>query len=140
MTNPIQVEENLGTVTEQLDTLSKDLATAHDLLNDAEAAWEEVYDTVAESLKEQMVEEGRKGDPAEHVIVTATRREHRTAYQNYRRAKRAVEKLERISQNRRAQLSGYQSQLKTLNAEANAPQTDRHEWEPAAQRRRAAAA
>jgi hypothetical protein len=104
--------EQIETLTGKLGELSRALYAAHDRLEAAEEAWQEKYDGVAETMREEAREDGRKGDPAEHIIVSAARRENRSIYQEWRRAKREVAKLEQISQNRRAELTGYQSVLK----------------------------
>lgn len=103
-----------------LDTIAKSLKTATGRLDDAEDAWEKVYDQVAEDLQTEMTEAGRKGSPAEHLIVSMTRRQHRTVWVEYRRAKRDLERLEKQLQAKRASMSGRQSELRALGAEVDA--------------------
>lgn len=111
MRDVAQLRELVETATGKLDTLSKMLAKAHDELTFAEEAWDEAFDAVAESLTEEYRDAGRKSDPAEHTIKAAARRSNREAYTRWRRAKREVEKLEKVSTNRCNELSGYQSEL-----------------------------
>lgn len=115
--NPAQVMHDLGEDTAYLDDLTKALALAETTLNQAEAEWDEVYDAIAEDLKDEMAGEGRKGDPAEHYITSVARRQHRDIYVTYRRSKRAVEMLERRLQAKKTATSGRQSLLNALQAE-----------------------
>lgn len=103
-------DDRIDTLTDTLGALSKALAHAYDELHEAESEWDELADQVALVLAEEAAERGSKQVPPEHAVVTATRREHRSAYQRLRRAKREVAKLTEISQNRRAELSGAQTQ------------------------------
>jgi hypothetical protein len=68
-----------------------------------------VRDKVAESLKDEMEQQGRKGDPAEHWVDTQARRENRLAWTNYRRAKRAVERIKEQIKAKTSAMSGRQS-------------------------------
>lgn len=124
--NPIEVLEALGEDVLRLDTLDKLLDEATNALDEAEAIWDEKYDAVAESLKEDMVTEGRKGDPAEHTIVATTRRQNRVSYQNLRRAKRAVDKAEKQIAAKRSAMNGRQSLLNSTRDEAKAPPYQPH--------------
>lgn len=99
-------------LTAELASLAKAIADAYEELNEAEAAWDELADDVAQTLREEAENRGSKAAPAEHTIVSATRRENRKAYQRLRRAKREIAKLEVISQNRRAELSGQQTRIR----------------------------
>jgi chromosome segregation ATPase len=103
-----------------LDAIARYLKYATERLDDAEEAWETVYDKVAESLKEEMEAQDRKGDPAEHVIVSTTRRQHRAVWVEYRRARRDLGRLETQLQAKKAALSGRQSELRALGAEVDA--------------------
>lgn len=118
MSNPIAVLESVGAGAAALDDLDKALDVATVELDAAEEAWDELYDAVAESLISEYQEAGRKSDPAEHTITTATRRAHRVAYQRLRRAKRSLDRLEKQLQARRASLSGRQSELAAMRDEA----------------------
>jgi hypothetical protein len=122
VTDPAFVMERIEFCVAELDRISKALTAAGGVLDATEEVWDELADATAEALKEEMVEAGRKGDPAEHVVVSATRRQNRAAWQEYRRAKRLVERLEKLGSNRRAQLSGWQSTLSALKDESYAPQ------------------
>jgi hypothetical protein len=128
MTDALTVISELQGDLEALDRLGKAIYRAADELSQAEEAWEELWDAVAESLRDDMHEQGRKGDPAEHVILSETRKQHRAAYQRYRRAKRDLERLQLLSQVRRQQCSGRQSELAALRDEVGLQQ---HAQQPA---------
>jgi chromosome segregation ATPase len=115
--NPVELIEQIDRDAADLDRLSKAIHTANARLNVAEHNWEVVYDQMAETLKEEMDEDGRKGDPAEHWILSTARRRVRPVWQEYREAKRAVDKLERQLKAKTAALSGRQSELNALKAE-----------------------
>jgi chromosome segregation ATPase len=115
MSNPIAIVNELGNDAARLDELDKLLDTAIDALDAAEDRWLEVRDKVAESLKDEMEQQGRKGDPAEHWIDTQARRENRLAWTNYRRAKRAVERIKEQIKAKTSAMSGRQSQLRAQN-------------------------
>jgi chromosome segregation ATPase len=110
----------MGTYANDLDELSKEFDEATEELDAAEAAWDELYDAVAENLKDEMAAEQRKGDPAEHTITSVTRRQHRAEYQRLRRAKRRMEKADRKLKSKTAALSGRQSELAALRDEMRA--------------------
>jgi hypothetical protein len=110
--------ERLDDGTKVLANLAQAISDAYHDLSEAEDAWEEVWDEVAVQLKAEMEEDGRKGDPAEHVIKSATRRAHRDVYRRWRTAKREVAKLEVVSQNRRQETSSLQSLLKIEGGES----------------------
>jgi hypothetical protein len=114
--------EALADDLERLDNLGKALYVATDELNEAEEAWDVLLDAVAESLREEYQERGRKSDPAEHTILSACRKQHRAEYQRLRRAKRDLERLQSLSQVRRQMASGRQSELSALRDESRAPQ------------------
>jgi len=118
VTDPVTVQDNLELATAELDACSKALTDAVTSLDEAEDSWLKLFDETAQALKEEMVEEGRKGDPAEHVVTSVARRKDRLVYKRWRDARRQVDLLEKVSANRRSQLSGYQSQLKALDSEA----------------------
>jgi hypothetical protein len=118
--DPVTVVQSLHDDAADLDTISKRLYEANQRVDRAEAAWDLVYDANAESLKDEMVEDGRKGDPAEHWITSVTRRQHRVVYQELRNAKREVERLERQLKAKTSATSARQSELKVLQDEARA--------------------
>jgi hypothetical protein len=118
MIDPSMVVGRIHGDAEDLDGISKALYDANQRMDQTEAAWLLVYDAVAESLKDEMADEGRKGDPAEHWITSVARRQHRVVYQEWRNAKREVERLDRQLQAKRSAISGRQSELKSLQAEA----------------------
>lgn len=120
MSNPVTVMQAIDAGSAELDRLSKALDQATDLLSEAEEAWDELYDAVAETLKEEMDEAQRKGDPAEHWITATTRKQHRAEYQTWRRAKKLVDKLEKQVKATTAALSGRQSELGALRDELKA--------------------
>ena len=111
MRDVAQLRELVEVATAKLSTLSRMLSDAHDDLTRSEERWHELYDAVAEVLAEEYREAGRKSDPAEHTIESATRRRHRVEFGAWRKAKREVQMLEKIATNRCAELSGYQSEL-----------------------------
>lgn len=102
----------------RLDKLERALGQATSALDDAEERWLEVYDATADALKDEMNEHGRKGDPAEHWIESRARRENRTVYGNFRRAKRLVERLEKQIRARQSVVNARQTQLNALRDEA----------------------
>ena len=95
--DPAQVLDLVEKCTGKLDTLSKMLADAHDEKTISEEEWDVVKDAVAESLHDEYREAGRKADPADHTIISAARRAHRTVYQRMRRARIEVDKLEEVA-------------------------------------------
>jgi chromosome segregation ATPase len=117
VSNPVELIEQIDRDAADLDRLSKAIHHANARLDVAEHNWEVVYDQMAETLKEEMDEDGRKGDPAEHWILSTARRRFRPVWQEYREAKRAVDKLERQLKAKTAALSGRQSELNALKAE-----------------------
>jgi hypothetical protein len=131
--DPVDVMLDIDAGARRLDEFQNLLGQAQDALDEAEARWDEVYDAVSETLKTEMVEEGRKGDPAEHWVTTQARKEHRVVYQNWRRAKRALEVLERRVRATSAAMNGRQSELGLLRDEARAPSYGVQHREPAPQ-------
>lgn len=121
-TDPVSQMRSIDHDAQWLDWIGKALDSAVTALDEAEATWDSIYDRVADDLKDDMERDGRKGDPAAHWIETQARKENRVAYQNLRRAKRLVDKLEKQSQAVRAAMNGRQSTLSGLRAEASAPQ------------------
>lgn len=119
MIDPSMVLERIHADAEDLDTLSKRLYAANERMDLAEHGWLVVYDGIAEALKTEMVDEGRKGDPAEHWVTTIARRQHRLVYQEWRNSRREVERLDRQLQAKKAAMSGRQSELRALQAEAD---------------------
>jgi hypothetical protein len=117
---PVALLDAVDLDAHHLDQLSKIIDSCTAELEAAEEAWDELYDRVAESLKDDMDRAERKGDPAEHWITSTTRRQHRAEYQRLRRAKRNVEACQNILAAKRAALSGRQSELKALGDEAAA--------------------
>lgn len=118
--NPGTYEDRLEGSVGQLSAASVEVHRARAELDKAEEEWLALYDEVAEALKEEMVEEGRKGDPAEHTITSAARRKDRALYTRLRRAKRALAAAETVSSNRRSEVSAYQSLIRSEHAEAGA--------------------
>lgn len=120
MSNPIEVLEALGDSAEELDQLGKDINQLTNEFLQAEAAWEQIYDQIADSLKEEMVEQGRKGDPAEHTILREARKADRLAWRRYRDAKKWLDANERQIRAAANAMSGRQSELNALKDEARA--------------------
>jgi chromosome segregation ATPase len=117
--DPQQVLDDIARDTNDLDRLSKAIFQATAILDEAEDIWLAKYDAVLEALEEEFAEAGRKHVP-EHTAVSAARRAHRDEWTTYRRAKRAVERLQQQLQAKRAALSGRQSNLNALRDEARA--------------------
>lgn len=118
--DPASVERELNTSADALDTLGKELDTAVEEYNDADEKWLELYDQVGETLREEYREAGRKSDPAEHVIVSATRTEHRAAYTRWKRSRRDLERIEKKMQALGKVLSARQTQANGLREEMRA--------------------
>jgi hypothetical protein len=118
VTETITVAVAIERVAGKLDGASKELYHAYTLVEEAEEVWEEKWDEVAEDLKDDLRNAGSSRDPSEHSILSAARRKYRDEYHAWRRAKRAVERAEKVSSNRRAQLSAYQTLFKNFGAEA----------------------
>lgn len=118
MNDPATLMDALDADAVRLDELEKLEDDVVDALDQAEERWLEVHDAVADALKAEMEDVGRKGDPAEHWIESRARRENRVAYTNYRRAKRAAEKVQVQIQAKRAAMNGRQSLLRALSDDA----------------------
>lgn len=119
MSDPVDVMLAIDRDAERLDELEKLIGESADLLERAEEAWLEIYDRVAEDLKDEMQEQARKGDPAEHWVTSVARRQHRVEYSNLRRAKRAYEKFDKQIGAKKAAMNGRQSELAVLRDELN---------------------
>lgn len=119
MSDPGSILERINEDANDLDRLSKRIYEATSLLDGAEERWDEVLDMVTASLEEEYAEAGRKSVP-EHTALSAARRENRQAYQNYRRAKRAVERLQQQLSAKRSAASARQSELRALTEEHRA--------------------
>lgn len=120
MTDPATLMSAIDADAVRLDELEQLLDKAVTALDQAEERWLEVRDQVADSLKDEMESQGRKGDPAEHWIDVQARKANRLAHTNFRRAKRAVEKCQVQVQAKRAAMNGRQSELRALADEARA--------------------
>lgn len=118
--DPATVDEQLNVKLDELDRLTKELDLAITEYDNADKAWLELYDAVAETLREEYRDAGRKSDPAEHVLVTETRREHRAAYTRWKRAKRDLDGIKLKIDATSKVLSGRQSQAKGLREEMRA--------------------
>jgi hypothetical protein len=115
--SPVEVMEEIDSGAARLNALERGLSAATGALDDAEANWLECYDAMADALKAEMDEAGRKGDPAEHWIESRARKENRTAFGNYRRAKNLVGRLEKQMKARQTVVSARQTQLNALRDE-----------------------
>lgn len=120
MSTPVEVLDSLHADVEDLDRLSKAIASATLEYVEAEETFDELLDAVADDLRETYREEGVKRDPAEHTILTVTRKAHRAEYQRLRRAKRRIELLQQQSSNRRSMVEGRRSELSALKGELQA--------------------
>lgn len=118
------LSERLDVLTGKLAELSVSVYKAYDELTAAEEAWLPKLDAVAETLREENREVGRAA-PAEHVALSAARARYPAEYQRFRRAKRDVARLELISQNRRAELSGLQTERREKGGEGQQPASTR---------------
>lgn len=138
MIGPAQIMNEMAEDYTRLDELEKQLDIAIALLDDAEQQWLEVWDKVSEDLKEEMREDGRKGDPAEHTIESVARRQNRIAFTNYRRAKHARERIQLQLKAKHSSLSGRQTHLNALKDETyqtsgqQRPQQQQPSWTPRA--------
>jgi conjugal transfer/entry exclusion protein len=119
MTDPGTVLDRIAADANDLDRLSKAIYDAMALLDEAEERWDSVLDQVTQTLEEEYAEAGRKSVP-EHTALSAARRENRQAYQNFRRAKRAVERLQQQLSAKRSAASARQSELNALRDEYRA--------------------
>lgn len=119
MSDPGSVIGRISEVANELDKISKAVHTATDLLDAAEEAWDSVLDDVTKTLEEEYEEAGRKSVP-EHTALSAARRQNRVAYQNFRRAKRLVDRLDKQRQAKSSALSGWQTELNALRDEMRA--------------------
>lgn len=118
--DPISVEEDLNTKIGDLDQLGKDLDTAIERLDAAEEEWDRKYDEVEEDLKEEYHDLGRKSPPSEAAITSATRKAHRAAYIELRKAKRDLDRIEKRMQSARTLVSARQTQANGLREEMKA--------------------
>lgn len=125
MSDPVLTEGSLDSYAADLDSLEKSVDHWTDEFLKAEATWDELYDAVADSLKADMDEAGRKGDPAEHYITSVCRKQHRVEYQQLRRAKKKLEGLQLQIKAKSQAASARQTQLNTemkLAGISSAPQ------------------
>lgn len=120
VSDPVEVMRAIDNDAMRLDELESLLDDAVSALDASEERWDEVRDATAESLKDEMADTGRKGDPAEHWIDSVARRENRTVYVNYRRARRAVDRIREQIRAKQAAMSGRQSELAALRDEVRA--------------------
>lgn len=118
--DPATVEAELEANASALDQLGKDLDAAVDAYNAADEAWLRLYDKVAEDLRDQYRDDGRKSDPAEHVITSVTRRQHRAEYTDWKRAKRDLERIKQRMQSLGKVVSARQTQANGLREEMKA--------------------
>lgn len=118
MSETITVSDALERAAGKLDLATKEMYLAQKAHEAFTEAWETVYDTVAESLEAEYKDAGRKAVPSENAITMATRRDNRELWVKMNRAKRAVDRAQTASQNRRQQASSYQTMMNNLGAEA----------------------
>lgn len=119
MTDPGTVLDRISADADDLDRLSKAIYTATSLLDEAEELWDAHLDATTQTLEEEYAEAGRKSVP-EHTALSAARRTNPVAYRNYRRAKRAVERLQQQLSAKRSAASARQSELNALRDEMRA--------------------
>lgn len=114
--DPATVEAELIQGVAELDVLGKTLGAAVEEYNKADEAWLELYDAVAEGMEEERKDAGRPA-PAEHLILSTARRQHRAAYTRWKRAKRAVDRIDKQMQAARTVVSARQTQANGLRDE-----------------------
>lgn len=119
-TAPSEVMDEIANGALSLDALGKKMDEAVEKYNAADELWLSLYDAVSETMREEYREAGRKTDPAEHVITSATRKAHRAEYSAWKRAKREVESVRDQIRARSAAMNGRQSQLGALRDEMRA--------------------
>lgn len=124
MSDPATLMQEMDQDLMAIDTLTSGMREATDRLDRAEQAWDEALDAVTATLEEEFADAGRKSVP-EHTALSAARREHRKVYQEYRSAKRDLERMQSQLQGKRATLNGRQSELGALRDEARAPDVQR---------------
>lgn len=95
----------------ELASLDVELQGAHDTLEEAEIRWMEVYDATLDDLEER-VGRGEIKLPGEDLRIAEARRSNREAWSNWRRAERAVKKLEKRATLIANQISAAQSEAK----------------------------
>ncbi len=117
MIDPQQLLDEIAADANDLDRLSKRIYEAVAVLDEAEAVWEHHFDTVMSALEDEYAEAGRKSVP-EHSALSAARRAHPSEWTTFRRARRAVDRLQQQLAAKRAALSGRQSSLNALRDEA----------------------
>lgn len=118
MSETITVSDALEDGVGRLDSITKELYRANEDEEKAEEVWEQKLDEVAEDLENEARDEGRKTMPSEARVLSTARRRFRNEYHAWRRAKRRRERAEKMSANRRAQVSALQTMFNNLGAEA----------------------
>lgn len=126
--SPVDYHSGLESAAANLSSLSIQLGAAHDRFNTAEDAWLREYDAIAVELKDQMMEAGRKSDPSEHAIVSATRRRFPDLHRELRESKRALDRLEKQSSNQRSTVTAYQSLIKSEHTIGGADPGPQPQW------------
>lgn len=96
----------------ELHSLDVQLQQAHDTLEAAEIRWMEVYDATLDDLEEDLQRGTISKLPGEDVRIAIARRSNREAWSNWRRAERAVKKLEKRATLIANQISAAQSEAK----------------------------
>lgn len=128
MSDPGTVLDGIHKDAEDLDRISKRLYQVTENVIEAEEAWDVLYDQVSEALLEEYREAGRKSDPAEHTLIAATRRAHRSQWTRLQRSKRELARLENQLRAKTAAMNGRQSELKALRGEAAAQDLPQPQW------------
>jgi molybdopterin converting factor small subunit len=135
----LSISDRLDQLTGKLSELSKAIYAAYDELDQAEGEWLPKFDAVAETLREEGREQGRKSDPAEHTVLSAARARYPAEYSRWKRAKRDVQKFEEIASNRRSEVSSLQTQVRESGGERKTGGQGTRGLPQHAQRRAAAA-
>jgi hypothetical protein len=107
---PGELQRFLQDARQELEALDGHLQTAHNTLGDAEERWTAHLDSIMDELDEEYA--GKRMPGEDQRISIARRRGGATAWTNYRRAKRAAERLEQRVGLLKAQISAAQSEGK----------------------------
>lgn len=135
MKAPSEVEAEIDRLVGELDKIDKALdgglheqstgeviPAALDVLAEAEDAWIEHRDAKIEELANGSYE-GRQlpGEDKLNALTRATSADARRAWDTFRHAQRLTKRLRERADRVQHQLSGRQTQVKIINAEAGAP-------------------
>lgn len=120
MSDPAIVLASIHKDAEDLDAIAKAVYVATNELDEAEQLWDEILDNTTADLEEEFAQAGRKSVP-EHTALSAARRQNRAVYQEFRKAKHKLERLQMQLKAKTAALNGRQSELRALADESRLP-------------------